>query len=86
VYIPVTIMTLSFMRLYLISSQFAMLRGKRAYGSVDSGAIFRTRGIPSNSPGLGNPSTRTLLRPTWGRFGTEVMVGGFVKLLKNKKL
>lgn len=56
------------------------------YGSVDSGAIFLTRGTPSNSPASGNPSTRTLLRPAWGRLGTEVMVGGYSMLLEDEKL
>jgi hypothetical protein len=53
---------------------------------VDSGAIFLTRGTPSNSPASGNPSTRTLLRPAWGRFGTEVMVGDYAMLLEDEKL
>lgn len=55
-------------------------------GSLDSGAIFRTRGTPSNSPGSGNPSTRTLLRAACGRFGCEVMAGNYVELPRDEKL
>jgi hypothetical protein len=43
----------------------AMIAGvssaKNAYGSVDSGAIFLTLGMPSNVPASGKPSTSTLL-------------------------
>lgn len=72
--VPVTIMTLSFIRLFFDQHSSSQWTYVKPYGPLDSPAIFGIPGIPSKASALGKPSASTLLSDCAGFFGMVVIL------------